>query len=403
MASAFKDKKGWIADFRPYLGAGRQRRRVRVPVTRLRLATSEKEAARDFAAECDRLCRLIELDPRPSHIDYALEIRAITPDDLTRIDGHTPPPSRDRLTIEAAAELHPSTIRESESNQRDYDYHIKCLRDFVAWSGVDHVEDISLESVSRWIAHLKTKKYKWDTRRHYLIPLKRAARMGASLGLPDPLAGHILDRRETPAPVQIWTLKELCEAASGLLEGEQWRELAVLALGGFMGLRPSEIVRAKCGDIEDGILAIGERERKNAQSKRHLPIPALICGWIEPLLNDSPDAPLIRSNSLKCAKSAHFFRGSLAPWFDENVAGFLPIRKGMTVKHLRKSFATWTIREGISPIQIEPYLGHTISIVGDITAKHYLANYQASALAPLAEKINEIVSNNLHALSTPAG
>ncbi|HUV31982.1 MAG TPA: site-specific integrase [Devosiaceae bacterium] len=391
MASAFHDRKGFIADF---LGLWRvRRRRVRIP--RARAATPE--AARAFADECERYCRLLEATAAPAQPDvaHALHLRAVTEDQAATLLGGLPPASAldSRPTLEQAHDLHPSTRRALAARSPDYARCVAALERFQRQFGVTYVEDLTLDLVQRWLAYLRGCGYAWDTRRHYLLPVRRACKMAASLGLPDPLAGILLDRRADPPEIPAWTLPQLCQAATAFGADPDPRPLAALAMGGFLGLRPSEICRAQVGDVVSdpagAVLRIGLRERKNAQSRRDLPLPALVTQWLAPSLDGrSPQAPLVPRPA-----GSGWIPESLGKWLQPMLTDAIGERH--PVKALRKSFATWMVVAGIEERHVEAYLGHLASRVAAVTTRHYLAAARAHELRPVAARMDALIRAEL--------
>lgn len=292
MPSAFKSTNGqWIADFRGLHMTGRRRRRVRIP-------TGHALKPKAYANECERLCRLLEYPPTVEQrlIEKALTLKAITADQAASLDQFQTAGEQPRfvdyseLTIRAAADAHPSTRREAERQRRDYDKRMKYLDKFMEWAGITLAREITLDAVQRWVTELRRKGYAWDTRRHHLAYIRRAAKIGATHGMPDPLAGFRLDHNDDYKPIQTWPLDSIQDALKHLKD-ERCR--AIIGLGIGMGLRPSEIVRVMSDDIKNGILTVGSRERKNKASIRRLPVPQVVLGWLKPLKKS--DCPLIRT------------------------------------------------------------------------------------------------------------
>ena len=222
MASAFKDKHGWIADFRGLFAPGRKRRRVRIPEQQL-VHGDIDQAARAFAAECERYCRLLEGSPGDSQIDHAVELGAVTKAQAHALREGLPmpidaPKSHETHLMECW-QAHPSTQREERNGPAEYDKHYRNLKRFIAWSGIVEASDLRLPTVQRWIDYLKGEGYEYSTRRHHLVPIRRAAMMGARLhGFIDPVARLKLDEDSDPPPVEVWTLAELAQTGR-LLRG----------------------------------------------------------------------------------------------------------------------------------------------------------------------------------------
>lgn len=380
MPSAFQDNYGWIARFR---GLNKKRRTVRIPPEYIAIDPNPKRAADEYARDCERACRLIEIDPSEPRIEHARSIKAITKDQAEALAGKAPMPPADKftpLTIEAAAEMHPSTKREPPDQ---YLRHQKYLEQFIEFSGIKNLADLQLDHIQKWLDHLKTdRNYKYDTRRHALLFIRRALQMGISRGIPNFIAGLTLDRRDSPPDIETIPLKDICEKIIALKRKPRFQ--AFLALGGFMGLRPSEMARIKIGDIQNGTLRIGTRTAKNDPSRRELPIPRIVKLFLKPLINENPEAPLleIRSRNAKKIETAerHFNSVGLYHW-----AQFENIKP----KILRKSFATWVTHAGIQQWHLDLWLGHRSGYIPAIRARHYTAALQARELKPVAKLIDK--------------
>ena len=395
MPSAFLDKKGWIADFKPIAGTG-ARRRVRVPERILAVGDAEA-AARAYASECERYCRLIDHNPtdQPT-ILHAASIGAITQADAdSLLSSGIPAPSSRTLTILEAAEMHPATQHECNANDREYSRHLRELREFLSWSGITTVPELTLPIVQGWIAHLRAQGYTWSGRQHRLRMIRRAARIGGTQGYPDVLSGWRLDRAEAPPTVEVWSLPELGQAISGLLGSGQARELAAVGLGAFIGLRSSEIIRLQAGDLSCDLLHVAKREAKNSASRRVLPLPETLLSWVRPLAGGDPHKPLL------CPLTGHG-RSKETPFSAEDYAHWLApkleLLTGIALppKCLRKSFASWAMDEGVPVRHIEAFLGHTSGQVAAVTSRHYLARSAAQELRSSAQIIDRVLHDCLH-------
>ncbi len=434
MSSAFRDKTtpgAWIADFRPFAARGSRRRRVRIPPARCRTETD----ARAYAAECDRYCRLLETcaPAGPADIRHALRLKAITAEEADRLAGD--PTGRllahSRPTIDQAHDLHPSTHRTLSARSRDYDRCQSAIDRFRRFAGVTYIDQVTVQLVQRYLDHLRAAGLSWDTRRHLLLPIRRACRMAPSLGHADPLAGLLLDRRDEAPEIPVWTLPELCHAAIAFQAISSPLPLATLALGGFLGLRPSEICRALVSDIVPLtavpapigpmspicpilLLQVGLRARKNAQSRRDLPIPPIVADWLAPLITGrQPAAPLIPRQcpcslhsspftlhpSKRRGASLPFDAYALSKWFTPLMTAAIPDAARHPIKALRKSFATWAINSGIDERHVEAYLGHLSSRVAAVTSRHYLAAARARELLPAAMSMDATLRAALASIS----
>lgn len=381
MASAFQDRRGWIADFLPLGGTGKTRRRVRVPANYLH--GDPKAAATAYASECDRYCRLLEINPYDAHtIDHALQIGAITQEQAAALLGFQPVQliaerGPDPLTILDAALQHPSTVYESEHSQRDYLRHRRELDEYLQFAAVKYVSEISLINVQGYIRWLKAQGHKRAGIEHRLRLIKRAARIGTTVGIADPLAGWRLIRSEPAERIDTWSLDELRWLAKSL---DEPRMQAVVYLGGFMGLRSSEIIRLQADDLRGDVLHVGEHGAKNEQSRRSLPVPGIIRERLESL-GQHGDDPLIRATRF----NRHYDPFGLDHWLRPHIA--------KPPKMLRKAFSTWGVSY-LPPRHVETFLGHVSGLVSNVTARHYLADVRLEELRPTADIIHRIISGN---------
>lgn len=402
MASAFyeKDKRRWRARFYGPFQRGATRRTVIIPAEHLRPG-HEKASADAYAAECDRLARLCE-NPAvgPQIITRAAAMQAVTAEQARALRAKKPvpvvrPALREGWTITEAAESHPSTARETKAEQAK---HRAAVARFTAWSGAATLGELTLDLARGWIAEMERQGLAWDTRRHSLLWLRRASRMAGAAGLPDPLSDFVLDRRGRKPGVQVWTLDELCAAGRTLRTRTDLRPLACLLLGGFLGLRPSEIARARIEDIDaDGVLEIGKRhgEGKNAASRRRLPMPPAMVADLRALAADRPaDQPLIAKATrwAKAAGDPFFCLDTLGDYMRDHLMRPDGPLRPLPPKCLRKSFATWATRRKLDRDGIEAYLGHDNPWVPAMTRDHYLGDLQVDELRPFADEIGKALS-----------
>ena len=382
MPSAFQDKHGWIADFRGYKMRGSQRRRVRI---------HDDSNPKEYADRCEQICRLLEKVPTEHLVLEAEQLRAITTEQAQALlKGEavfaTPRKPLRELRITEAADLHPSTRRESESRPRDYDQRMRYLDKFKAWAGIKHAREITLDLVQRWVVELRRQEYAWETRRHHLAYIRRATKIAASYGIPDPLSGFRLDHNDEYRPVNAWPL-ETIKAALEHLEDERCR--AIIGLGLGMGLRPSEIARVASNDIKDGILTVGARKRKNRASIRRLPMPVIVIEWTAPLINS--DAPLIRGHHRsKKRNGCAFSLENLGTWWKETLSEAKDDDGNRLVPHatiaqLRKTFVAILDEGGISSRLIDAYMGHAVRGFSAVTQGHYLPKTGIDRLRPVAD------------------
>lgn len=310
-------------------------------------------------------------------------------------------PTREGITIKAAWAAHPSTLREPDERRKKYEAMLLKFTDHV---GYVELRKLTFADVADWVSHLMdTKDFAWSTRFHYLLPLRRAARMAVTVGLPDVLAELPIDEREdTEHNVQAWSLLEMAKAWHRLANNRRAR--VALALGGFIGMRPSEIYRALCGDTDkDGRQAIGikqsdeieDRVAKNKPSRRKIPLPAIVQAEVRALIGTrATNQPLISTNKGK--KSGPFnditFAEWLGPILDEATGRDLP------PKHLRKSFASWAIAAGVDFWHVEAYMGRETPLTKSITGRHYLADLYdvvSKQLDSTALRLDQLISTAL--------
>lgn len=291
---------------------------------------------------------------------------------------------------------HPATLRERDQNEPDYRRHVAYLTEFTEWvspgghRGCKFLKDLKIEAVLAYVAHLVADGFAWDSRRHRLIALRRAAAMGPQFGLIDVLNRIKLDRHSGDEDEEVHCLDQQGLARLLLkVEGDP-RALAAIGVQALMGFRPSEVLRLQVGDIKlaEGTLCIGRRKRKNSQSRRELPIPGILLEWLKPLCADqSEGAPLIRSEHRGFVGQA-FNHSAFSHWLSPMLGSVS--EKCFSVKSLRKTFATVAICEwNIEERHVESFLGHMHSAVASVTNRHYLQKARVRELRPVAEKIDK--------------
>jgi integrase len=402
MASGFEDKHGWIASFKPLYGAPRKRRRVRIPKSHL-LEPNTKRSADAYAVECERYCRILEGAPTVGDIRHAIDLGAVSRgqgDGLLGPDSHLVGLSGlEAVSLMEAAKEHPSTQREQRAAPSEYGRHERELFEFVAFSKIEHLHELTLARAMGWVEYLKDKGYTWDGRRHRLLWLRRAAQMATTHGLPNVLGGFRIDRNDSIQEVAVWTFRELCQTAATLEVEKDPRIRAVLALGGFVGLRSSEICRIQIGDIYEGVLKVGVRERKNTYSRRDVPLPGIVTAWLSPL-SDRPEghplvAPLtghgrMKPTEMNCATFGRWATRTLG-----DVTG-----KALPAKCLRKSFSEWAADENLPQRDVDAFMGHQTGAVNLVRARHYLARRRLDDLRKTAAKMDRIIRKGLRQVST---
>lgn len=418
MPSGFRSGTSWVVSFRGL--RSKKARRVRVPLSVIPFDDDPqcKAAADALATECERYCRMLEKTPTGPDLDHAEHIRAITEEQAATLrQSGIPTPEIDpadplRVTILRAAESHPSSGREPIREEKK---HRAYLQAFSTWSGVTLLHRLTLPDVTRWIGHLRARGLAFETRRHYLLWLRRAGQMASHYGLPNVLPRDLpVDRREAGEQVEVhaWTLLELGRAlrylapsrvVHGRAQGRRGartpeqiaadrmdhRPRMAVVLGGFHGLRPSECTALLCGKVHL-IPAYYATGRKTDASVRELPLAPLALAWMRPLVEGQPaDAPVFRCWDT----GAPFGDVSWPQWL-------MPLLESATgspgkAKDLRKSFATWT-SEYLPGHITEAWLGHRDPRVTAMTGSRYRARRGHEALRASALQIERLMLRAMH-------
>lgn len=407
MPWAYRDAKGWTVEYRGLVrsATGKPERR-RVPVARL-TGSDPAALAKGYAIDCERACQRLHGPHTATDIHFALDLGAISPAQADALLAGLAPPTRAAvapITLEAAFLAHPST-QHSTTDRRRY---IGLLSLFQKWSGVVHLEDLTMAKVQDYVTWMRAQGYSWDYRRHCLLPLRRAARMAAARWqMADVLGEMVLDRRDRRAPVQAWTPAEIITACTTFKRSGNLRALVATGLGAWVGLRPSEIYRLQVQDLTaDGRLRIGldtGREAKNEPSRRILPLPPTVAAWWRELANSRPHGHYLipcyggrrappdrkpRQDRPRPRKDGPFTATTFSKWLQPLLAEATARR--LPVKSLRKTWATWATRHKIDPDQREAWLGHDSPLAHSITAAHYVADLYdilADELTPIADRI----------------
>lgn len=383
MPSAFHDpaRDRWIADFRPLKAAGLARRRTVVPASRLRPGHELADAAA-FARECDQACRLLDVRVSAAALHRARELGAISRAQATALLSGGPLPvgkAHHEGSLVAAALAHPASRRDGERDATNALVYLRHIEAFAAWSGCTTVRGLTLDLALGWVRHLREQGVSQGGRRHRLRYLRRAAVMAASWGLPNPLSGLRLDERaDDPAPMDVLALDELARV---LVMLEDPRARLAAALGGCLGLRPSETARLLVGDLAGSTLRVGERVAKNRASRRTVPMPATVAAWCTAAAAGRPArAPLIPSRApgrAEACMAASAWCQWLQPLLTAAAGRHVP------AKGLRKAFATWA-SSCIAGRDVERFLGHQSGLLATVTSRHYLGAALARELEPAA-------------------
>lgn len=416
MPSAYRDAKGWIAQFRG-LNQPKEQRQLRVRIAPALYASMDEDErpafAQRFATTCEALCRSLEGPHDATVVRTALQMKAISKEQGAALLNQQPAPApgqaKAATTIEQAFLAHPST-RSMPADGRERWRYLDAIAAFSKWSQVKNLDGMTLDLVQRWRDELAKRDLQWDSRRHMLLPLRRAAMMAGNFALPNVLGRLKLDPKERRPMVQAWTLAELTKAIQQSLTLKDYRTLVVIGLGAFMGLRPSEIATRRKHDLgRDDRIAIGlqegrEREAKTEASRRLLPVPPTLAGWMRQLgklqAGMGADSALVLASFGNVPKKGGPNKNARP--FTPSAFGncFRPIMEDRTgrrlpIKSLRKSFATWTRREGINRDHIEVYLGHETEFAQGITGRHYTAGLHemlADELGATCARIEAVLS-----------
>lgn len=408
MATVYQDSKtagAWWAAYRPGRWEGRKRGRKY-------LGRRDREVAEELANDLERCSQQLDA-ARPSRgtCYRAEELGLITEEQRKSILGEyrnanamDPNP-----TVEALYDAHPSTVREEEQDQHAAVNYGKYLQAFLEWADITNQSQVTLDLVQKYVSHLRKLKCPWDTRRHRLLPIRRACAMGARLhGLADPLYKMRIDPKMDGdvSDIEYFTLDELKTALAwggSYQETIGWRkkdrsgkivtgnkvvtkefpvgprEWTVIALGAFHGMRPSELIRIRCGDLRDGVLQIGLRERKTRASRRDIPLAPTARTWCEELADGrkSNDYLLLSDGNWETGDDGKkrrvpgpFRACSFGPW----VTGWMAKATGRTLpaKAMRKSFGNIMVQIGIDERYIEAYYGHKSRRFEAVTNDHYV-------------------------------
>lgn len=382
MPSAFYDERrnGWIADYRPLFA--KTHRKVRVPLARILSADTAKADAKAFADELDRYCRLLEKGGADQDVAHALRIGAITEAEGRAYLAGEPvaPQAGEPLTIKRAAMSHPSSQRDKRQAQQ---WGLKCVDDFVTFTGVEHLHLVTLDHFMLYVKELRARGWAWDTRKHALSYLRRATKMGTRAGIADVVAGMRIDGRDSVrTPIRVWTLDHL---VGRILATDDAGVRMALILGGLLGCRPTEILRAEAQDFTDDVLRIGQREAKNAASVRSLALPTIVARWMRKCLGQRTSGPLVKPYGPR--RRSHYTLSGLHQLTAEALAGPPRIKP----KDLRKTFATWASRV-ITASDLEHFLGHETVLRAAVTERHYLEAHQVDDLRPAAKLLDAAIT-----------
>jgi integrase len=342
-----------------------------------------------------------------------------------------------RVSIKEAYLSHQSTQQEGK---RDIDTAARYGREldrFLTWSGMQWLDEITYAKMLEYVEYLHANGDAYGTRHHRLMPVRRACMQAPDYGLPDVIGRRLLNKRtrnEQQIKIEFWPLdtwqrilkleaitvdevkrsivyqqlgdrREAVRDATGarlwnkqIIKREQPASHAfklACVLGAFMGLRQSEIYRAKIEDLDPQAmtLRIGYNERKTAASLRVLPVPpALLPYWQACAGNRPKDQPIIPHLSRNFNKkgqapdtSHHYHDKTFSRWLRPLLRGAAagPVPENVA----RKSFGNMAAAAGMATRDIEAFLGHQMSEAADVSHRHYLVLAEAERLRPAAELI----------------
>jgi integrase len=375
MPSVWKDKHGIIISFKTHVGKQRRQR-----------TDKSMAEAKALAQACEVLCQKLGKRASRADIEAALALNAITEEEAAILQGKAVV-SHDLLSL---ALSHPSTIRE-QGNQREFKRHMREMKLFIEQTGITDLSRLSLSAVVNYVKEMEEAGASPDGIRHRLLWVRRASWMAGTMNKPDPLRKFKLVPRKTKRVRDVFTLEEMLTAAERFKAMKDRRPLAVLILGGFMGLRPSEIFSIRLSDISGGVLSTG---KKNDPSERLLPVPECLSAWIPPLVDRAPDAYLI------CPLTGHggfrdrpFTDCTFPAWINPLLAA--ATGKNLSVEFLRKSFSTFCIEARLNPYHFERMMGHKVSGVTRTTRDHYAFMAEAETIRPTVELIDDMLNERL--------
>lgn len=385
--------KAWIADIRALWDPPGKRSKIRIPDVRILSPATAQQDADAYAAELERYCRLLERTGHTVDLDdvaHAKRIGAITPEQAEALIRGTHKPSRSvvkgPLLIRDAAVSHPSAKREELAQQIQ---HLRYLDGFIAHTGITRLADVTIEHVEAWVAEMKRKGWAWDSRRHGLLYLRLAARMGTRAGIADQLYGLRLDERDAGRrEISAGSMAQLADLLIGDIDD---RTRAALGLMGCVGLRPSEMTRLDPVDLVDGAAHVGAAARKNDPSERWLPLPPTVLGWVQKALGGRTEGPVITPIGPR-RKHRYDYTG-LRLW----LAPILTRHFGVPLspKSLRKTFANWAAEFIPNPMDHERWIGHKTQFRANVTERHYMKRYQIEQFRPAMTLIEKALMAEL--------
>lgn len=313
--------------------------------------------------------------------------------------------SPNRPSIEAAYQRHPSTMREAQKDLDSAMRYKKALQRFLDYSGLFFLDELTFDALFEYNQNNQDAGVPWDTRRHWLMPVRRAAQMAPDYGIPDPIGRRQLNRKtvdEQVIEVDHWSADVL---RSVLMCQEDLRWRVAIGLAGFCGMRTSEVIRARCGDVDPSFrLSIGlgrdkagdVRKAKTKFARRIIPLPPTLGKWaLEVAAGRDPHEPLIDRQAARPKKGARriihqeFNSGSFAKWLRRDSVAVKDATWSDNV--LRRSFANLAIEHGAGIFEVETYYGHRISEASAVATDHYLQLANSSRLQVVADVMEKLL------------
>jgi integrase len=328
--------------------------------------------------------------------------------------------NREPVLIMEAALLHMSSRKEEKSNARDFARHVRELEEFIKWSGVSDLRELTRHTIEEYIHWLETdgpeppkkpngepfprKPCKPDGIRHRLIMLRRACAIGASdFKLPNPFDA-VTVRAKGRTKTRAFKLEQLIR----ILRAYRYtpREFAAIALMGCCGLRPSECHRLQCGDVQGDVLYIGgspededdseeDRPVKTPASARAIPLPAFILPSIAALTKgQKPATPLFRPNRPDREGMAFCDHYTFGERMTDAIRAVE--KTTMASMHLRKTFLNVSIYVfNLEPQYCEAYFGRAVPGITKTSREHYMEPVQVDRFRFISKKWNTAISKAL--------
>ena len=306
---------------------------------------------------------------------------------------------------------HPASKREKEKRPREYRRHQIELNEFVSWSKIKTIDQLTLGDVERYMEHMRAKGFSYDGRRHRLLHLRRACAMAPNLGIPNVLAGISLNQRESQEEPETYSITEMMMIFHALRQSAHSRAMIPFTLGAFCGLRCSEIIRANVEDLEavevDGrqvtTLKIGRVAAKTKGSVREIPLPDLVAETIRDCLIVAGNGPLVsRSNRGNLRNPVPLDK--FATWMRRIISQSLrqmdqppPVKPPAVLRASFLSFAGWEL--SVPPAALEAYVGHTAGELSAITSRHYLRRAKLTEFMPIKVALDEKLPHHFQSVA----